>query len=155
MGRDEGEAVSEFVELEPGFRVSAQIQAADIARAAEDGFTLIVNNRPDGEEDGQPTGAELAAQARAAGLDWIDIPVTHAGFSASQVERLGQALDGATGPVLAYCRSGTRSTMLWALTQARAGRHPAELQERAADAGYDLTALRPLLDQQAAGAKAR
>ncbi|WP_347302757.1 TIGR01244 family sulfur transferase [Croceibacterium sp. TMG7-5b_MA50] len=147
--------MSAFVELEPGFCVSPQIDADDVKRAAESGFALIVNNRPDGEEDAQPTGADLAEQARCLGLIWVDIPVTHAGFSASQLERLAEALDDAAGPVLAYCRSGTRSTMLWALTKARAGRHPAELQERAAEAGYDLTALRPLLDQQAARAPGR
>lgn len=147
--------MSKFIKVEPGFSVSPQLIEADLDQAAEQGFTLIVNNRPEDEESGQPIGADLFAHARQLGLDWIDIPVTHAGFSASQVERLGAALDRASGPVLAYCRSGTRSTMLWALTMAKAGRHPAELQDRAAAAGYDLTGLRPLLDQQYAAAAAR
>lgn len=140
--------VSKFVEVEPGFSVSPQLIESDLDQAAAEGFTLIVNNRPEGEEGGQPLGADLADHAQELGIKWIDIPVTHAGFSASQVERLGEALETASGPVLAFCRSGTRSTMLWALTMARAGRHPAELQDRAANAGYDLTNLRPLLDQQ-------
>ncbi len=147
--------MSKFVEVETGFAVAPQLVADDLDLAAAQGFTLIVNNRPDDEESGQPDGADLADHARRLGLDWVDIPVTHAGFSASQVERLGAALGQAGGPVLAYCRSGTRSTMLWALAQARAGRHPAELQDRAATAGYDLTGLRPLLDQQYAAAAAR
>ncbi|WP_121117193.1 TIGR01244 family sulfur transferase [Croceibacterium ferulae] len=147
--------MSKFVEVEAGFSVSPQLVASDLDQAATQGFTLIVNNRPDDEESGQPDGADLAAHAKRLGMEWIDIPVTHAGFSAGQVERLGAALKQAEGAVLAYCRSGTRSAMLWALAQARAGRHPAELQDRAAAAGYDLTGLRPLLDQQYAAAAAR
>jgi uncharacterized protein (TIGR01244 family) len=147
--------MSKFVEVEAGFTVSPQLEPADLDQAAAQGFKLIVNNRPDDEESGQPDGASLADRARRLGIGWIDISVTHAGFSASQVERLGAALGRAEGPVLAYCRSGTRSTMLWALAQARAGRHPAELQDRAAAAGYDLAGLRPLLDQQYAAAAAR
>ena len=147
--------MSKFVKVAADFSVSPQLEQSDLDQAAAQGFTLIVNNRPDDEESGQPDGAALADHARGLGLDWVDIPVTHAGFSASQVERLGAALEQAGGPVLAYCRSGTRSTMLWALAQARAGRHPAELQDQAAAAGYDLTGLRPLLDQQYAAAAAR
>lgn len=144
--------MTKFLEVEPGFSVSPQLVQSDLDQAAAQGFTLIVNNRPEDEESGQPAGADLAAYAQGLGIGWIDIPVTHAGFSASQVDRLSAALGGASGPVLAYCRSGTRSTMLWALTMASAGRHPAELQDRAASAGYDLTNLRPLLDQQYAAA---
>lgn len=147
--------MSKFIDVEPGFSVSPQLIEADLDQAAAQGFTMIVNNRPDDEESGQPAGADLAGHAQNLGMEWIDIPVTHAGFSTSQVERLGAALEQASGPVLAYCRSGTRSTMLWALAQARGGRHPAELQDRAAAAGYDLTPLRPLLDQQYAAATAR
>ncbi|KHL24529.1 hypothetical protein PK98_11070 [Croceibacterium mercuriale] len=147
--------MSKLVEVETGFAVSPQLEPGDLDQAAAQGYRLIVNNRPDDEESGQPDGASLADQAKRLGLDWVDIPVTHAGFSASQVERLTAALGQADGPVLAYCRSGTRSTMLWALAQARAGRHPAELQDRASAAGYDLAGLRPLLDQQYAAAAAR
>jgi len=147
--------VGKFVEVEPGFSVSPQLVQSDLDEAAAQGFVLIVNNRPEEEESGQPLGTDLAAHAQGLGMDWIDVPVTHAGFSSSQVERLGAALEQADGPVLAYCRSGTRSTMLWALAQARAGRHPAELHDRAGAAGYDLTGLRPLLDQQYAAAAAR
>ena len=146
--------MSKFVEVEAGFSVSPQLVASDLEQAAAQGFKLVVNNRPEDEESEQPSGADLADHAKRLGMAWVDIPVTHAGFSANQVERLGAALEQADGPVLAYCRSGTRSTMLWALAQARAGRHPAELQDRAVAVGYDLTGLRPLLDQQYAAAAA-
>ena len=93
----------------------AKVAAAsvdDVAAAATQGMTLIVNNRPEGESADQIPGAEIEAAARAAGMDYVALPVTHAGFSESQVRAMKQALEGAGGPVLAYCRSGTRSTLL-------------------------------------------
>ena len=118
-------------------------QMADIAAA---GFVAIVNNRPDDEEPGQPTGAEIQAAAEAAGLAYTAIPVTHAGFGHGQLDAMRAALDAADGPVLAYCRSGTRSCNLWALAEAKAGGDSAELVEKAAGAGYDLSGIRPTLD---------
>ena len=84
--------------------------------------------------------------ARSAGIDYVAIPVTHAGFSEWQMEAMAKALTKASGPVLAYCRSGTRSTLLWALTEARRGRNPGVLAAQAAAAGYDLTPVRALMD---------
>ena len=79
-------------------------------------------------------------------MDYVAIPVTHSGFSEPQVVAMAKALEGADGPVLAYCRSGTRSTHLWALTRARAGDDVGEIVDAAAKAGYDLSGLRPMLD---------
>lgn len=118
-------------------------QMADIAAA---GFVAIVNNRPDDEEPGQPSGAEIQAAAEAAGLAYTAIPVTRAGFGHGQLDAMRAALDAADGPVLAYCRSGTRSCNLWALAEAKAGGDSAELVEKAAGAGYDLSGIRPTLD---------
>ena len=124
--------------------VSAQLFPADVPVLRSDGVTMIVNNRPDGEEAGQPTSAEIEAAARAAGLDYRYIPVS-SGFSAEQVEAMSAALEEAQGPVLAFCRSGTRSTFLWALARAQAGEDADELVRKAAGAGYDLTAIRAYL----------
>lgn len=135
-----------FRALTPAFSVAPQIAPADVPAAAAAGFRLIVNNRPDGEEPGQVGGAEIAAAAEAAGLSYVAIPVSPGGFSPAQVEALTAAVDGAGGPVLAFCRSGTRSTMLWALAEARRGTDPAELVAVAARQGYDLAPLRPLLE---------
>ena len=88
----------------------------------------------------------LAEVARAAGIDYIAIPVTHAGFSEAQVSAMRAALEKTPGPVLAYCRSGTRSTLLWALAQSSLGEHPAVLAEKAAGAGYDLAPVATLMD---------
>jgi len=130
---------------------SPQIGIAEVAEAAAQGITLIINNRPEGESDDQTPGDEVAAAARAAGLDYVAIPVTHAGFSEGQVKAMSAALAGSSGPVLAYCRSGTRSTLLWALAEASCGGNPAKIAAQAAQAGYDIGPVRAMVDMLAAG----
>lgn len=142
--------MSMFRRIDDGFFASPQIVADDLAEAVALGVTRIVNNRPEGESDDQTPGAAIEAAARAAGLDYLAIPVTSAGFSAPQVEAMAQALETAQGPVLAYCRSGTRSTLLWALAQASRGRAPDSLAEMAAGAGYDISPVRQICDMLAA-----
>jgi uncharacterized protein (TIGR01244 family) len=134
-----------FRKLDDSISVAGQIAPEDIAEAARQGFTFVINNRPDGEQPGQPSSAQMEAAARGAGLGYAAIPITHAGFSEDQVTAMGQALGDAPGPVLAFCRSGTRSTFAWALARARAGDDPADLAEKAAAAGYDLGPIRALL----------
>lgn len=134
-----------FRKLDDSISVAGQIAPEDIAEAARQGFTFVINNRPDDEQPGQPSSAEMEAAARAAGLGYAAIPITHAGFSEDQVTAMGQALGDAPGPVLAFCRSGTRSTLVWALARARAGDDPAVLAGKAAAAGYDLGPIRALL----------
>ena len=131
--------------------VAPQIDPDDMAEIAASGFTTIVNNRPDGEDFGQPSGDEIAAAAAELGLSYTAIPITHAGFSHPQIDAMTQALVGADGPVLAYCRSGTRSCNLWALAAAKAGRNPELLVAQARAAGYDLSGMRPTLDALAGG----
>ena len=114
------------------------------------GITTIINNRPDGEEPSEPQGAEIAAAAMAAGLGYVAIPVTHAGFSGPQIAAMANALESASGQVLAYCRSGTRSTLLWALARMQLGEDKASLQAIAARGGYDLSSFDHLLDMLAA-----
>ena len=126
--------------------VAPQIAVGDVADIAAAGFKTIVNNRPDDEEPGQPSGAEIQAAAEAAGMTYVAIPVTHAGFSHPQLDAMIAALTDSKGPVLAYCRSGTRSCNLWALAAAKAGRNPDLLAAQAEGAGYDLSNIRPMLD---------
>jgi uncharacterized protein (TIGR01244 family) len=142
--------VSDFRRLSETVSASPQIDPADVAEAARLGFAMIVNNRPEGESPDQPSGAEIAAVAEASGLAYRAIPITHAGFGEAQVEAMQSALDEAEGPVLAYCRSGTRSTLLWALAEARHGRDPDELASAAQAAGYDLSPVRAAMDMLAA-----
>jgi uncharacterized protein (TIGR01244 family) len=146
--------MSDFRQVAASFWASPQIGLADVAEARERGITLIVNNRPEGEADDQVPGASIEQAARAAGLDYLAIPVSHAGFSEDQVEAMAVALASTPGPVLAYCRSGTRSTLLWSLAQAKGGRAPDEIATDAARAGYDVGPIRPLLDMLAGGRRA-
>lgn len=138
-----------FRQIVDGFHASPQIGLDEVAEAKAMGIALIVNNRPEAESPDQVPGAEIEAAARAAGMDYVAIPVSHAGFSEPQVKAMADALDSAHGPVLAYCRSGTRSTLLWALARASKGEDPAALTDAAAAAGYDLTPIRALLDMLA------
>ena len=126
--------------------VAPQITPADVTELARAGFTAIVNNRPDGEEPGQPEGDAIRAVAQTLGLAYTAIPVTHAGFSHPQIDAMRAAIDAAPGPVLAYCRSGTRSCNLWALAEASAGGDPDAIVAKGTGAGYDLGGIRPLLE---------
>ena len=135
-----------FRKLTDSIYASPQITLEDVAEAAAMGVKLIINNRPEGESDDQIPGADIETAARAAGIDYVAIPVTHAGFSEPHVVAMAKALDGAAGPVLAYCRSGTRSTLLWALSEASQGGDPDSLTKMEAKAGYDVSPVRPLMD---------
>lgn len=135
-----------FRQLTDQLLVSPQIDLDDLAEAARLGVRHIINNRPEGESDDQTPGEAIEQAAKAAGMSYTAIPVTHAGFSQEQVDAMVAALRAADGPILAYCRSGTRSTLLWALTQASQGASAAALAPVAAAAGYDITPIRPLID---------
>jgi uncharacterized protein (TIGR01244 family) len=135
-----------FRKLSDTVFASPQIGLAEVAEAKAQGIVLIVNNRPEDESDDQVPGAKIEAAARAAGIGYAAIPVTHSGFSENQVRAMADSLAAANGPVLAYCRSGTRSTLLWALAQASKGDDPDKLTEAAASAGYDVSPVRPLMD---------
>jgi len=136
----------ELKRINEAVTVSPQIGVDDIAALKAAGFKTIVNNRPDGEAPDQPPSAEIEAAARAAGLDYHYIPLGRDGVSPDMVERTKAVLAQSPGPVFAYCRSGTRSTTLWALSQA--GERPAdEIIAQAADAGYDMSHLAGHLSQ--------
>lgn len=135
--------MSEFHRVTERFSVSPQLAPGDMAAAAAQGFRRVVCNRPDGEGPGQPTGAEMKAAAQAAGLEFVHIPF--AGMpDAATADAVFTAVSEAPGPVLAYCRSGTRSVTAWALGALRAGDHDRDsLVALAAGAGYDLSAVLP------------
>lgn len=135
-----------FRKLTDSIWVAPQIGLEEVAEAAKSGVKLIINNRPEDESPDQTPGPDIEAAARAAGMDYVAIPVTHAGFAEWQVSAMADALDKADGDILAYCRSGTRSTLLWALARASKGEHPAVLSEQAADAGYDLGPITAMMD---------
>lgn len=131
--------------LTPRLAVASQITPADVAQIAAEGYAVIINNRPDGEEPGQPTAAEVETAARAAGLSYVHQPVVGANITPADVETFGRLIEATPGKILAHCRTGTRCTMLWLLSQA--GKQPADtLLARAREAGYDLEVLRPRLE---------
>lgn len=139
-----------FRKLTESVFASPQIEISDVAAAKDQGITLIVNNRPDGEDPNSPQGADIAAAAEASGVAYVAIPIGHSGFSEPQVEEMIAAMDGTDGKILAYCRSGTRSTFLWSLAQAKRGRDPDQIAADAMAAGYDIRAIRPMIDMLAA-----
>jgi uncharacterized protein (TIGR01244 family) len=140
-----------FRTIDDRMLVAPQIDVADVAEAKALGVGLIVNNRPEGESDDQTPGDAIAAAAAEAGIAYVAIPVSLAGFSLNQITALDAALKSAgDAPVLAYCRSGTRSTLLWALTMARSGVSPDEIAAKAAGAGYDISPIRAQVDMLAA-----
>lgn len=142
--------MSDFRRVTDTFSASPQITPADVAEAAALGFSMIINNRPDAEAPDQPDGSAIEDAATSAGLAYHAIPVTHAGFTEAQVEDMARALEEAEGPVLAFCRSGTRSTLLWSLTMAHKGEDLDAVSEAAAGAGYDVAPIRGVMEQLAA-----
>ena len=130
----------ELKQINDQVSVTGQITPDDVATIKAAGFTTIINNRPDGEVDPQPTSAEIAKAAAEVGIDYQTIPMGREGVSPEMVTNTRSALDASSGPVLCFCRTGTRSTTLWALSQA--GQMDAKsIIAEAAGAGYDISHL--------------
>ncbi|RYY27967.1 MAG: TIGR01244 family phosphatase [Sphingomonadales bacterium] len=132
--------------------VAPQLSPEDMTALAAAGFGFVINNRPDGEESDQPSNAAMRTAAEAAGLGYLAIPTVMGGMTREQVDAMAVALASTTKPVLAYCRSGTRSCNLWALAEASRGGDPEAIVAKAAGAGYDLSGIQPLLEQLSAQA---
>ncbi len=122
----------------PDLAVSPQIAPEEIEAVKAAGFASIVCNRPDGESFDQPTFAEVEAAAQAAGLATLFLPVAGGGMTQAHVDAMEKAWPDLPKPVLAYCRSGTRSITLWALSQRNHGDREA-MVAAARNAGYDLS----------------
>lgn len=135
-------------QITPELSVSPQILPEDLPALAEQGFRVVINNRPDAEVDDTENGAAMQAAAEAAGMGYRAIPFVPGQITQEMVDAQAEAL-ALPGRKLAYCRSGNRSTVLWALT--RAGEEPTEsLLNTAAEAGYDLSGIRSMIDALAA-----
>ncbi|TVQ40772.1 MAG: TIGR01244 family phosphatase [Geminicoccaceae bacterium] len=133
-----------FKQLVDGFYVAGQLQREDFAAAAAEGVRTVINNRPDGEAPDQLSHADAQEAAKAAGMAYHYLPVVNGQLNIETVEALRALLDEIEGPVLAYCRSGTRSTFLWAF--AKGDSLPTDdIVEAAAAAGYDLGGIAPQL----------
>lgn len=143
--------IAMFTAITSDIAVAPQITPQDCAGAAAAGFTAIICNRPDDESPGQPSAAEIATAASAAGLRFAHIPVDASGIGEAQIAAMAAEM-AVGGPMLAYCRSGTRSTHLWAMAAASRGGDPDAIIAAAAGGGYDVAGMRPILVQLAAGA---
>lgn len=136
-------------EVTPLFSVSPQIQKSDVTAIVAAGFSKVVNNRPDGEAPDQPPSLHLMTAVSNAGMGYLHVPIAGSNISAQDIADFRQALQSANGPVLAFCRTGTRSIKLWALCEAE---HQSvyDVIRIAARAGYDLSDFSDRLAQHAA-----
>ena len=130
-----------LAELAPGLSAAGALDRAAIEALAQSGVRTIINNRPDAEDPGQLPAAEARRLAEARGMAYHHIPVTAVSLSRADVDAFAEALKSAPQPVVAHCRSGTRSTLLWALTRLRDGADPFALIGEAAKHGIDIASL--------------
>lgn len=122
------------------FSVSPQIEATDIPAIAAAGYRSVLCNRPDGEEPSQCRYDEVAEAAREAGLEVRSVPIRSGSVRPEDMTAFVAALNEMPGPVLAYCRSGTRCTMLWTIAQY--GQIADEdIHALTAKAGYDMSGI--------------
>ena len=132
--------------IDDAVTVAPQLLPDELAEVARLGYRTVINNRPDGEAFGQPTAEEMAAAAKAAGIEYHHQPVVSGALSVEDVLAFRALLASSSGPVVAFCRSGTRCANLWALS--RAGDcDPDAVIEAAARAGYDVAGMRHILKQ--------
>ena len=131
-------------QLDDKVLVSGQIHPDEVAALVGEGITMLVNNRPDGEEPGQPLGVEIEEAARAVGLDYRAIPIIR-GIGPADAEAMQEAIKSAGGKLLAFCRTGTRSSLAWALAKNDEGIPREENEERLRSAGVDPTPIAHLL----------
>ena len=128
------------------YAVSPQIDLSDIEAIKEAGFTTIICNRPDTENPPELWSEKIEDQVRAAGLVWVFNPIDGGGMTMDNVTAQHEAVSNATGPVFAYCRSGNRSSVVWALGQAKAQAPIDDILAATAGAGHILDHLRPQLE---------
>lgn len=123
------------------FAVAPQLQPAEMQALADAGYKVVMCNRPDGEEPGQPPLADIIAAAETAGLEFHHVPVAGGIFPEEALGEFARIRRESPGPVLAYCRTGTRCMTMETLSNPM-GLSIDDRLQRAADAGYDLSALR-------------
>ena len=133
--------------ITPRYSVSPQILPEDLPAIKAAGFTRVICNRPDAENPPELQAAAMAEAAQAAGLDFVVLPLTHQTMTPENIAKQEAMVAEAEGPVLAYCASGTRCSVIWSLGQAAQGVPADEILTATAKAGYDLSQLRPRLEQ--------
>ncbi len=137
-------------QITPIYHVSPQIAVEDVPALKAAGITRVICNRPDGEVPPSHQSAAIGDAVRAAGLDFAVLELTHQTMTPENVARQAELVDSAGGPVLAYCASGTRCSVVWALGQA-GQRSVDDILAATSAAGYDLSGLRPTLESMSQG----
>jgi len=132
--------MTEFKKINDQLSVFGQISTADLTAAVQQGFKTVVNNRPDGEAEDQISNLELEHAAKALGLEYHYLPIAPAGIEDSQADQFASLFKQKPGPVLAFCRTGNRSTRLWALSHCQQ-LSSADILQQAQQAGYDISGL--------------
>lgn len=144
--------MADIRQITPTVAVAPQICIEDVKEIADKGFRTIMNNRPDGESSDQPPSAVIEAEAKKHNLDYVYLPIVSGAITPQNIADFGKVLSGARTPILAYCRTGTRCTNMWALAEAgNCGTD--ELLKAAAEAGYNISGLAPTLDALASQRK--
>lgn len=136
--------------LSESYAVSPQIAPEDLAAIRAAGYTTVIDNRPDAEIPGELQSAEMRSAAEALGLSFVANPVIGGALTMENVEAQAAAIAAAPGPVFAYCASGNRSSIVWALAEAR-NRPVDDLVGLPARFGYQLDHLRPQIEALARG----
>ena len=147
--------MAQFIQLDEQTAIAGQLQPADLAQAAAAGIKLIINNRPDGESWGQPKAKDLAAKAAQLGIAYADLPFSAPpAIAPAQVAEFARLLGETEGGVLAFCRSGMRSSVIWAAARVAQGAPASDVLAKAAKAGYDLRPAAQFIEQLANAARA-
>ena len=137
--------MAKLTEIAPELYAAVQVDRAAIAAIAASGAKTLINNRPDGEEADQPLAADIEAAAEAAGISYRHVPILR-GIGPADVEAMQDALRGAQGgQALAFCRSGNRSALTWALAMRAEGLAREEIEQRVTDAGFNVAPIAHLL----------
>lgn len=146
--------MTRFVRLNDSISVSPQIFDRDVKAAFDAGYRTIICNRPDGESEDQPSAASIKELCRNAGMGFSFIPVGGTSFSQNYVDQMAQTIREEKGPFLAYCRSGLRSSLLWALAEVRNGGNPHTVIKTVGDVGFPVRTIRHSLGLSPAPATA-
>ncbi|ARE84458.1 Beta-lactamase hydrolase-like protein [Roseovarius sp. EC-HK134] len=147
MGQTLLESLMDLRLITQDFTVSPQIEVADVAALVDAGYRSILCNRPDGEDYGQPAFDAVAAAAEAAGLAVRWVPIHSGQMTQAALDEFRVALEEMPKPILAYCRSGTRCTMLWSITRFE-DLGADEILRATAKAGYDMSGLVAQLERR-------
>ncbi|HEX7929501.1 MAG TPA: TIGR01244 family sulfur transferase [Sphingomicrobium sp.] len=131
-------------QLDDKVLVSGQVRPEDVAALVGEGVTMLVNNRPDGEEPDQPLGMDIEEAARAAGIEYRSIPIIR-GIGPADADAMQEAIKATRGKMLAFCRTGTRSSLAWALAMNDEGMPREEIERHLASVGVDATPIAHLL----------